>query len=61
MRSVHGQFTFRDAAFTDPLGMVVLTVTRYTDLEGYTWDIPEEAQVPRNWDWRLDPRESPNG
>ena len=41
--------------------MVVLTVTRYTDLEGYTWDIPEEAQVPRNWDWRLDPRESPNG
>ena len=61
MRSEHGQFNFRNAAISDPLGMVVLTVTRYTDLEGYTWDIPENARVPRNWDWRIQTGWSDNG
>ena len=61
MRSEHGQFNFRNAAISDPLGMVVLTLTRYTDLEGYTWDIPENARVPRNWDWRIQSGWSDNG
>lgn len=52
-RSVHGAFRFTDAAYGDLLGAVVLTVTHYTDLEGFTWTIPEDARVPMTWDWRF--------
>ena len=52
-RSVHGAFNFSGASYSDPLGAVVLTVTHYTDLEGYTWNIPEDARVPMSWDWRF--------
>ena len=61
MRSQHGQFSFYGAAVNDPLGMVVLTVTDYTDIEGYTWEIPESARVPRSWDWRIENWEDSNG
>ena len=52
-RSIHGAFNFSNASYSELLGAVVLTVTHYTDLEGFTWNIPEDARVPMSWDWRF--------
>ena len=52
-RSIHGYFSFPGASYSDPLGAVVVTVNRYTDLEGFSWSIPEDVRVPMSWDWRF--------
>ena len=51
-RSVSGAFRFDNAAYTEELGSIVLTVTEYTDGEGYTWVIPEDALTPATWNWK---------
>ena len=48
-RTVHGCFRFQNYMIDEPLGMVILTVTGWRDIDGVTWTIPESERVPRQW------------
>ena len=48
-RTVHGCFRFQNCIIDRPLGIVVLTVTGWKDVDGGTWTIPESERVPRQW------------
>ncbi len=48
-RTVHGCFRFRDYVIDRPLGIVILTVTGWKDVNGVSWTIPETERVPRQW------------
>ena len=48
-RTIHGCFRFQNYEIDQPIGMVILTVTGWKDVEGVTWTIPESERVPRQW------------
>ena len=48
-RTVHGCFRFRNYVIDRPLGIVILTVTGWKDVNGVSWTIPETERVPRQW------------
>ena len=48
-RTVHGCFRFRDYVIDRPLGIVILTVTGWKDVNGVSWTIPETERIPRQW------------
>ena len=48
-RTDHGMFRFGAASYSEELGAVTLTITGWKDSEGFTWTIPEDAWMPREW------------
>ena len=48
-RTVHECFRFQNAIVDQPLGIIVLTVTGWKDVDGVSWTIPESERVPRQW------------
>ena len=48
-RTVHGCFRFQNYNIDQQLGIVVLTVTGWKDVDGISWTIPESERVPRQW------------
>ena len=48
-RTEHGMFRFGAASYSEELGAVTLTITGWKDSEGFTWTIPEDAWMPREW------------
>lgn len=48
-RTVHGCFRFQNCYIEEPLGIAILTVTGWKDINGVSWSIPESERVPRQW------------
>lgn len=48
-RTIHGCFRFQNYQVEEPIGMAILTVTGWKDIDGVTWTIPESERVPRQW------------
>lgn len=48
-RSVYSFFRFKNYAVDQPICAVIMTVTGWRDVDGFTWTISEDEQVHRLW------------
>ena len=48
-RTIHGSFNFGNYRIDRPLGGVILTVTSWRDIDGFSYTIPESERVSTTW------------